>query len=328
MQYVHLGRSGLKISRLCLGTMNFGNVTAEDEAFRIMDAAAGSGINIFDSADVYGPRQRPDIEMGTGLTEEIIGRWLNRSGKRNEIVISTKLYQPMGPGPNDRRLSALHIRQACEASLKRLQTDHIDLYFMHHVDRETPWEEIWQAMEILSLQGKVIYFGSSNFAGWHIATAQGAAKAHNFMGLIVEESPYSLANRAIEMELIPALQYYGLGLMPYSPLAGGLLAGALKKEKGGRRSDAQMQEITDRHRAQLGEYEKLCNELHHTPVEVALAWLLHKPAVTSPIVGPRSAEQMPDLLATLDISLSAEALAMLDEIWPGPDGEAPEAYAW
>ncbi|HBW2265819.1 TPA: aldo/keto reductase [Klebsiella pneumoniae] len=179
MNYTHLGRTGLKVSRLCLGTMNFGDVTDEKTSARILDEALEAGINFIDTADVYGTEQSPDIQQGSGLSEEIIGRWLQQGGRRERIVLATKVYQPMGPGPNDRRLSAYHIRKACEDSLRRLKTDHIDVYQMHHIDRHTPWEEIWQAMELLVQQGKVLYIGSSNFAGWDIATAQSVATARH-----------------------------------------------------------------------------------------------------------------------------------------------------
>ena len=236
MQYTYLGRSGLRVSRLCLGTMNFGMVTDEAESFRIMDKAFASGINLFDTADVYGGPQSPDMEKGFGISEEIIGRWFRKSGARDQVVLATKVYQPMGTGPNDRHLSALHIRKACEDSLRRLQTDHIDIYFMHHIDRSTPWEEIWQAMEILVQQGKVLYVGSSNFAGWQIATAQGAAQSRHFLGLVAEQSLYNLSSRTVELEVIPACRHYGLGLIPWSPLGGGLLGGVLRKEAEGRRT--------------------------------------------------------------------------------------------
>ena len=235
MKYAYLGRSGLQVSRLGLGTMNFGMVTDEAPACEIMDAALEAGINYFDTADVYGGPQKPDIKKGYGVTEEIIGRWMAQGGGRREkIVLATKVYQPMDYGPNDRHLSAYHIRKACEDSLRRLQTDHIDLYQMHHIDRRTPWEEIWQAMELLVQQGKVLYVGSSNFAGWDIATAQGAATARHFMGLVSEQSLYNLTARTVELEVIPACRYHGLGLVPWSPLGAGMLGGALKKSKGGR----------------------------------------------------------------------------------------------
>ena len=244
MDYAYLGRSGLQVSRLALGTMNFGMETTEADSVAILDAALESGINFVDTADVYGGPQSPDLPKGYGISEEIIGRWLAQGGRREQIVLATKVYQPMGTGPNDRRLSAYHIRKACEDSLRRLQTDHIDLYQMHHVDRGTPWEEIWQAMEQLVREGKVIYVGSSNFAGWHIATAQSTAAARHFMGLVSEQSLYNLNARTIELEVIPAARHYGLGLIPWSPLHGGLLGGALRKAAEGRRAaDEKQQEI-------------------------------------------------------------------------------------
>jgi len=323
MQYTNLGRTGLKVSRLCLGTMNFGPLTPEPDSFAIMDRALELGINFFDTANVYGWR------TGEGVTEQIIGRWLAQGGGRREkIVLATKVYGKMGEGPNDSRLSAYHIRRACEESLRRLQTDHLDLYQMHHVAREAPWEEIWQAMETLVQQGKVVYVGSSNFAGLHIAQAQFAAKERHFMGLVSEQSLYNLNARMIELEVIPTLRSFGLGLIPWSPLAGGLLGGVLKKQAEGRRASDRMQQTIDKHRGQLEAYEKFCQEIGESPADLALAWLLHNPAVTAPIIGPRTMEQLEESPHALEITLSEEVLSKLDEIWPGPGGEAPEAYAW
>ena len=327
MQYAQLGRSGLKVSRLCLGTMNFGFVTDEAVAFRIMDEAVASGINFFDTANVYGGPQRPDMEKGFGISEEIIGRWLEKSGRRDRIVLATKVYEPMDLGPNDRRLSACHIRKACEDSLRRLKTDHIDLYQMHHIDRLTPWEEIWQAMELLVRQGKVLYIGSSNFAGWDIATAQAEARSRRFMGLVAEQSLYNLAVRNVELEVIPACRYYGLGLLPWSPLGGGLLGGVLRGVRDGRRAAPEMRQAVERCRPRLEKYEALCDDLGERPADVALAWLLHNPVVAAPIVGPRTLEQLTSALCSLDVALDADTLRALDEIWPGPGGEAPQAYA-
>lgn len=328
MRYAQLGRSGLKVSRLCLGTMNFGELTDESTSFRIMDEALESGINFLDTADVYGGPQSPQMEKGFGISEEIIGRWIAQSDRRDRIVLATKVYQPMGLGPNNRRLSAHHIRKACEDSLRRLQTDHIDLYQMHHIDRYTPWEEIWQAMERLVQQGKVLYIGSSNFAGWNIATAQAAARSRHFMGLVAEQSLYNLSARTIELELIPACRHYGVGLIPYSPLGGGLLGGVLQKALEGRRATPGMARRIAQYREQLQAYEALCDGLGERPADVALAWLLHNPAVTAPVVGPRTTEQLTPALRAVDISLSDDTLRCLDKIWPGPGGEAPEAYAW
>lgn len=328
MQYKHLGRTGLQVSRLGLGTMNFGELTDEAASFGIMDTALGAGINFFDTADVYGGPQSPDMEKGYGTSEEIIGRWLAQGSRRDRIVLATKVYQPMGTGPNDRRLSAYHIRRACEDSLRRLRTDHIDLYQMHHVDRRTPWDEIWQAMEQLVREGKVTYVGSSNFAGWDIATAQSVAASRNFLGLASEQSLYNLAARTVELEVIPALRYHGVGLLVWSPIGMGLLGGALRKASEGRRATPLLQMRIEQHRSQLERYEALCGQLGEESAVVALAWLLHSPAVTAPIVGPRTAEQLTRSLRSLKISLSDETLRQLDEIWPGPGGEAPQAYAW
>lgn len=323
MDYTQLGRTGLKVSRLCLGTMNFGPHTTEADSYAIMDHALDVGINFFDTADVYGWKK------GEGVTEKIVGRWWAQGGGRREkVVIATKVYGDMGDWANESKLSALHIRRACEASLKRLQTDYIDLYQMHHIDRRTPWEEIWQAMETLVQQGKVLYVGSSNFAGWHIALANEAAKARHFMGLVSEQSLYNLNARMIELEVIPACQHYGLGLIPWSPLAGGLLGGVLEKQAQGRRAGEGVQKALEKARPQVERYENFCREMGEKPADVAIAWLLAQPAVTAPIVGPRTAEQLDDNLHAMTIKFSAEQLKTLDEIFPGPGGTAPEAYAW
>ena len=322
MEYTTLGRTGLKVSRLCLGTMNFGPQTNEADSHKIMDRALERGVNFFDTADRYGR----DISMG--FTEEIIGRWLAQGGRREQIVLATKVFGAMGQGVNDRGLSAYHIRQACENSLRRLQTDHIDLYQMHHVDRATPWEEIWQAMEQLVREGKVLYVGSSNFAGLHIAQAQFAAEKRHFLGLVSEQSLYNLAARTIELEVIPTCRAFGLGLIPWSPLAGGLLGGALQKASSGRRATPGNQERIEKHRPALEAYEGLAAEMGENPADLGLAWLLHNPAVTAPIIGPRTLEQFDESLRVLEIKLDGDVLAKLDTIWPGPGGEAPEAYAW
>jgi aryl-alcohol dehydrogenase-like predicted oxidoreductase len=323
MEHTHLGRSGLLVSRLCLGTMNFGPETSEEDSHAIMDRALEEGVNFFDTANVYGWR------LGEGVTEQIVGRWFAKGGGRREkVVIATKLYGSMGDWPNFSKLSALNIRRACEGSLRRLQTDHIDLYQMHHVDRATPWDEIWEAMDVLVQQGKVLYVGSSNFAGWHVVQANEAARARHSFGLVSEQSLYNLAARTVELEVLPACQAYGVGVIPWSPLAGGLLGGILRKAREGRSASDQVRQRLERHRAQVEEYEGLCEELGERPADVALAWLLHQPAVTAPIVGPRTMEQFEQSLRALDLVLDDKALDRLDQIWPGPGGPAPEAYAW
>ena len=323
MDYVHLGRSGLRVSRLCLGTMNLGKHVDEQLSFSLLDAALAAGINFIDTADVYGGKE------SRGRTEEIIGRWLAQgAGRREKVVLATKAYGKMGDGPNERGLSAYHIRQACENSLRRLQTDHIDLYQMHHVDRATPWEEIWQAMGQLQQAGKIIYSGSSNFAAWNIVEAQYTAREHHLPGPISEQSLYNLTNRIVELEVIPACRAMGVGLIPWSPLAEGLLAGIVNSENGLRRKTVAVHKQLVRFRKQVEQYESLCKTMGKNPEAVALAWLVKNPIVSSVIIGPRTIEHLHGTVRGLDTDLREDELKALDEIWPGPGGEAPEAYAW
>jgi aryl-alcohol dehydrogenase-like predicted oxidoreductase len=328
MKYVNLGRTGLKVSRLCLGTMNFGPQTTEPESHAIMDKAHELGINFFDTADVYG------MKKGEGVTENIIGRWFAQGGGRRErTIIATKVHNEMDLDPGDltmkRGLSAVKIRRACDASLRRLKTDYIDLYQMHHIARETPWDEIWQAMDVLIQQGKIVYVGSSNFAGWHLARACETATRRNMMGLVCEQTKYSLVTRAVELEVIPACKQYGLGLIPWSPLDGGMLAGnVLQKIESGRRSRDHVQRRLEKLRPQLEAWEAFCKELGEHPATVALAWLVANPVVTAPIIGPRTMDQFTASLRALELVLDEQAHKRLNEIWPGPGGEAPEAYAW
>ena len=325
-----LGNHGVLVSNLCLGTMNFGWHTSEEDSFAIMNRALELGINFFDTADVYG------WSMEHGLTEEIIGRWFAQGGgRRDAVVLATKVFNPVDRKANlpevnsdGRSLSAYKIRKHCEGSLRRLQTDWIDLYQMHHIDRACPWDEIWQAFDALVTQGKIVYVGSSNFAGWDIATACQEASKRGLMGLVSEQSIYHLDNRMIELEVIPACRHYGLGLIPWSPLAGGLLGGALEKYESGRRTNEDFVKEVESKREQLQKYENLCREIGHPPGEVALAWLLHNPVVTAPIIGPRTMEQLESAVRAASIQLDEATLKTLDEIFPGPGGEAPKAYAW
>lgn len=325
MEYVNLGRTGLSVSRICLGTMNFGPVTSKEDSFAVMDSAHDRGVNFFDSANVYGWSDK-------GLTERIVGEWFAQGdGRRERTVLATKLYGDMGDWPNDGKLSALNIRRACDASLKRLQTDYIDLYQMHHVDRATPWDEIWEAMDVLRNQGKVIYVGSSNFAGWHLAQAQETASRRGQLGLVSEQSIYNLVERTVELEVLPAAEAYGIGVIPWSPLHGGLLGGVIRKMADGttsRSASGRAADALDKHRPAIEEWERFCAERGEDPADVALAWLLHQPAVTAPIVGPRTAAHLDGAITALGITLDGAALARLDEIFPGPGGTAPEAYAW
>jgi len=325
MQYTKLGRSGLNVSRLCLGTMNFGVDTSQEEAFKIMDAALDAGINFFDTANIYGWGEN------AGRTEEIIGNWFALGGGRREkTVLATKFYGDMSDkndGPNSGAgLSAYKLRRHLDASLRRLQTDHIELYQMHHVDRSVSWEELWGGFEIAQQQGKIGYVGSSNFAGWDIAVAQGEAKARGHLGLVSEQHKYNLLCRLPELEVLPASQALGVGVIPWSPLDGGMLGGNALKATG--RRSAGNQERIEKLRPQLEAFAQLAAELGSTEDVVALAWLLHQPAVTSPIIGCRTLEQFEKSLLAVELKLDEATLQRLDEIFPGPGGAAPKAYAW
>lgn len=302
--------------------MNFGPQASEAESHAMLDQAIEAGINFVDTADQYGG------ELGVGTTESIIGRWLAADpARRDRIVLATKVHEPMSDRPNDRGLSARHIRLACDASLRRLQTDHIDLYQMHHIDRTAPWDEVWQAMDTLVTQGKITYVGSSNFPGWSIARANETAKARHSLGLVSEQTLYNLLVRTAELEVLPSCEAYGLGLLPWSPLGGGLLGGVLSTDSGGRRRSAQLTRQIERVRPQIEAWEELCRGLGEPPAIVAQAWLLHRPGVTAPIIGPRTTSQLTEALRSIEIDLSDETLARIDDIFPGP-GPAPEAYAW
>ncbi|HEY0453069.1 aldo/keto reductase [Actinophytocola sp.] len=330
MEYTQLGRTGLSVSRLVLGTMNFGPETSEEDSYAIMDKAHEHGINFFDTANVYGWRK------GEGVTEQIVGRWFDQGdGRRERTVLATKLYGSMGDWPNETRLSALNIRRAADASLRRLKTDYIDLYQMHHVDRTTPWDEIWEAFSVLRQQGKVLYFGSSNFAGWHLAQAQEAARDRHLLGLVSEQSIYNLLTRWVELEVLPAARHYGIGVIPWSPLHGGLLGGVLRKQREGgasRSNSGRSADSITEHRDAIEAYEKLAADLGVDPADLGIAWLLHQEGVTAPIIGPRTLEQLEGSLRSVDIKLDADTLAKLDELFPPPcpNGAkpAPEAYAW
>jgi aryl-alcohol dehydrogenase-like predicted oxidoreductase len=328
MDYVNLGRTGLSISPLVLGTVNFSWLTNEEDSFAIMDRALEVGVNFFDTSDNY----------NAGQTESLIGRWLAQGGgRREQVVLASKVYSaPMEwgsqdpvkrtgswVGPNDRGLSAKHIRAAVEASLTRLQTDHLDIYQCHHVDRSVPWDELWQAMDILVQQGKILYVGSSNYAGWHIARAQTIAEQRGSLGFVSEQSVYNLMNRHIELEVAPACQELGLGLLTYSPLAGGVLGGKIPEGETGRRSFMQGAE-----NERIQKYLDICSGIDAAPADVALAWVAHQEHVTAPIIGPRTMEQLEGALRALELSLDEQTLDGLDQLFPGPGGPAPEAYSW
>ena len=330
VSHKRLGRHGVLVSNLCLGTMNFGASTSEKDSYEIMDRALELGINFFDTADVYGG------SGGRGSTEEIVGRWFALGGgRRDAVILATKVFNPANksdelPEPNHdgRSLSAPKIMRHAEGSLRRLQTEVIDLYQMHHVDRECPWVEIWQAFDALQKQGKIAYVGSSNFAGWDIATACQEAEKRGLLGLVSEQSIYNLFTRSIELEVVPACRHYGLGIIPWSPLGGGLLGGALEKYNEGRRSGEGFQKRVEKERNRLESFENLCRDLRESPAVIALAWLLLNPVVTAPIIGPRTIDQLNSAVRATEITFDEETLDKIDAIFPGPGGEAPKAYAW
>ncbi len=320
MEYVKLGRSGLKISRLCLGTMNFGKKLDENGSHELLDLAVDSGVNLIDTADVYGGKNCE------GLSEQVIGRWFARSpGNREKAILATKVYGVTGPRPNDARLSAYHVIRACEESLRRLRTDRIDLYQMHHIDRGTTWDEIWQAMEKLVQDGKVLYIGSSNFPAWQIAKASENAKRRNFLGLVSEQSIYNLCERTVELELLPACEDYGIGFLCWSPLNGGALA---KRTTSDDRNDDPGNEKWRNRQSRLDGWFSFCAEKGRSPESVAQAWLLANPLVTSIVIGPSKVSHFRSSLDSVGVHLEQDELERVDEIWPGPGGPAPEAYAW
>ncbi|MFE6668516.1 aldo/keto reductase [Streptomyces sp. NPDC057697] len=324
MHYTRLGRTALKISRLCVGTVNFGGRVDEEDGHRILNHALDLGLNFVDTANMYGWR------VHKGYTEETIGRWFAKDpARRDRTVLATKVGNEMSGAPNDSGLSARHIVSSCEASLRRLQTDRIDLFQLHHVDRTAPWDEIWQALDLLVSQGKVLYVGSSNFAGWHVAMAQEAAARRHFLGLVSEQCAYNLVTRLPELELLPAARAYGMAVLPWSPLHGGLLGGVLAKlQEGTAVKSAQGRAVPalEEHRDRIAAYEELCRELGEHPAQVGLAWVLSRPGVTAPVIGPRSVEQLDGAVAALDLTLPDEVLTRLDELFPGPRAEAPEAW--
>lgn len=322
MDYTRLGSAGAVVSRIALGTMNFGPVIGREESYGILDLAVENGINFIDTADVYGGHPWGDRP---GQSEELLGDWMRARSNRDSLVIATKAYGPMGPGRNDRGLSALHIRAAVDASLRRLRTDRIDLFQMHHIDRAVPLDEVLDAFTTLQAQGKIIYLGASNFAGWNIAQYREHASTRNQLPIVTEQSVYNLAQRLLELEVIPAAQEYGMGILPWSPLASGQLGGVLRKTDRSRSQD--LDRLGER-RTQIEKYERYAEELDVDPAVLAISWLLHQPVVTAPIIGPRTAGQLTSALEALDLTITAEQLNALDDIWPGPGGQAPEAYAW
>lgn len=332
MQYSKLGRSNLTVSKICLGTMHFGTLTPEDEAHQIMDKALEMGINFWDTANVYGRSAYP------GATEEIIGRWFKRSaGNRDQVVIATKVYGLMtdNPPPNEERgISAYKVRKHAADSLRRLQTDHIDLYQIHHIDRRISLEEFWGTFDRLIHNGDVLYLGTSNFPGWGLAKYQMYAWQHGLMGFVSEQCQYNLLSRYPELEVIPAAREFGIGLIPYMPVAGGLLTGKKQSSEGVRTQQVEKEYGLRLGSEQFEAYSAFCRAIGEQEHVVAIAWVLSNPAVSSAIVGPRTLAHLEGLDRAAELKLEPEHLERLEEIFdinrgrPLKKGEAPEAFAW
>lgn len=334
MRYTNLGKSNLKVSRICLGTMHFGNRTPEDEAIRIMDRALDMGINFWDTANVYsGPGEL------RGTSEAIIGRYFQaHNGSRDRVVLATKVNGPMEDvdDPNyDRGVSAYKVRKHVNDSLERLQTDRIDLYQVHHIDRSITLEEFWGMFEKLVADGKVLYVGSSNFPGWSLAKFQTAAMQRGFMGLISEQTMYNLLCRWPELEVLPAALDMGIGVIPYMPLAGGILTAKVQSEAGSRTASVENEYGVSVSSDQIQAFQALCADLGESPVAVAIAWTLAQPAVSSAIVGIRTQEHLDEMERASELDLDEETLKQLDEMFDTNKGRpirtsrpAPEAYAW
>jgi len=321
----------MTVSKICLGTMHFGPKATEEESFKIMDRALEIGINFFDTANVYGAK---------GRSEEIIGNWFSqRPGSREQVVLATKVYHPMADPkiPNEERgISLYKVRKHCADSLRRLQTDHIDLYQVHHIDRRISGEEWWGIFEKLVADGDILYTGTSNFPGWGLAKFQMLAWQRGFIGIISEQTQYNLLSRIPELEVLPAGREFGIGILVYMPMAGGLLTGKLQAAEGTRTHDLEKE-----YHMSLGEdnqqlmgFSKLCREIGEKEHIVATAWTLMHPEVHSAIVGIRTVEQLDGIERAAELELSPEVMARLDELFdinhgrPLQKGEAPEAYAW
>jgi aryl-alcohol dehydrogenase-like predicted oxidoreductase len=323
VKHIHLGRTGLMVSRLCIGTLNFGPIVSECDAHDLLDLAADGGINLLDTSNSYGRH------AGRGRAEEILGTWFAKGGgRREQTVLGTKLYVAMDDKPNSGGLSAYSIRRSLDASLRRLKTDHVDLYQFHHIDRSTTWDEIWEAGEVAIAQGKVLYFGSSNFPAWHIVQSQEAAAKRNMLGLASEQSIYNLLTRDVEREVLPAVDAYGLGFLAWSPLHEGALAGAGRGDgEGVRRNAGRASEAYAKHKDKIDRFALMAEQMTVSPAELALAWVLARPGVTAAVFGPRTPEHVTSALRAVEMTLDAETTEALDELFPGYQ-PAPEDYAW
>ncbi|MBI1257638.1 MAG: aldo/keto reductase [Chloroflexi bacterium] len=331
MQFTKLGRSNMSVSRICIGTMHFGSYTPEDEAFRILDRALELGINFIDTANVYGGRGQQ------GTSEEIIGRWLKQGGRRDQVVLATKVYGNMTTGdqPNEViGISSYKVRRHAADSLRRLQTDRIDLYQVHHIDRTISLEEFWTTFGRLINNGDVLYMGTSNFPGWGLAKFQMYAWQQGQVGFVSEQPQYNLLNRYPELEVLPAAREFGIGVIPYMPLAGGLLTGKVKSVAGSRTEQVEHEYGMTVNTQQIADYVAFCQEIGESPHVIAIAWTLAHPAVSSAIVGVRTVAHLEGLDRAAELQLAPEQMARLDEIFDISKGrplrgtEAPFAFSW
>jgi aryl-alcohol dehydrogenase (NADP+) len=317
MEYVRLGRSGLKVSRICLGTLTFGSpgwrdyILDEDDSRPLIRRALDFGINFFDTADMY----------SYGRSEEIVGKALKDFARRSEVIIATKTYFPMSDDPNDRGLSRKHIVSSVEASLKRLGSDYIDLYQIHRWDYETPIEETLAALDDLVSAGKVRYIGASSMFAWQFAKALYLADHHGWTRFISMQNHYNLIYREEEREMIPLCLEEGVGLIPWSPLARGFLAGNRYEDGGGQTTRAQSDSLADEMYYGKSDFEivdrvvRTANDHDVSPAQIALSWLLHKPGVSSPIVGVSKMKHLEEAISALDIQLGEEEITYLEELY-------------
>ena len=334
MEYAKLGRSNMTVSKICLGTMHFGSRATEEESHLVLDEAVRMGINFIDTANVYGG------DAGRGRSEEIIGNWLaTRPGIRDDIVLATKVYHAMGdlgPAREEAGFSAYKVRKHLADSLRRLQTDRIDVYQIHHIDERVSAEELWGTYERLVARGDVLYAGSSNFSGWGLTKAQLQAWQRGFVGFVSEQTQYNLLSRVPEMEVLPAAQDLGIGVIVYMPVAGGLLTGKTESVDGSR-----TRQVEEEYGLRIGpdntqfrDFSALCRDLGEPEHVVATGWVLQHPAVSSAIVGIRSVEQLAGLERAAALTIAPEVMDRLDLIFDinhgrriGP-GRSPQAHAW
>ncbi len=313
MNYRNLGRTGVKVSPLCLGTDNFANPTSEKESIEIINRAVEAGINLIDTSNSY----------AKGESERIIGRALVESGRRHDVLISTKAHYPTGPGPNDRGNSRLHLMKACEDSLRRLNTDYIDLFILHRPVFDMPIEETLSALTDLVRQGKVRYIGSSTAPAWKVLEGVLVSELKGYVRFVSEQPPYNLLDRRIENELVPMCQEYGLGIFPWSPLAMGILAGRYPKgeaypteSRATLRGGIYAERVTPRGIEVGHDFVQLAQEHGYPPVQLAILWAKDQPGITAPLIGPRTMEQLEHYLLVLEMTLSDELRVACDALVP------------